>query len=183
MRVKQALFLLMLMSPVAHAGHQQKKGEDFTGKVVSVLDGDTIDVLTMTGQKPKRVRLAQIDAPEKKQPWGQRAKEALSDKIAGADVSVHCHNTDRYGRCVGDVLLQKRDINREMVAEGHAWVYRQYAKDQTLFQVEAKAQKEQLGLWKLPTNERLEPWAWRSEQREAATKAKLLRAEQKARAG
>lgn len=81
-----------------------------------VTDGDTITVLV--AQRPVKVRLAEIDAPERGQPWGAQAKKALSDKIFGQVVEVRVVDTDRYGRTVGHVHLKGRDINREMVQEG-----------------------------------------------------------------
>jgi endonuclease YncB( thermonuclease family) len=93
--------------------------ESLSGKVVGVTDGDTITVLV--GQSPVKVRLAEIDTPENGQPWGTRAKQALSDKVFGEVVEVRVVDTDRYGRTVGRVYRGGRDINREMVREGHAW--------------------------------------------------------------
>ena len=68
---------------------------------------------------------------------------------------------DRYGRTVGKVYLEDLDINAELVRYGHAWVYRRYAKDKTLFDLEAEARENQLGLWTLPEEQRIPPWEWR----------------------
>jgi endonuclease YncB( thermonuclease family) len=134
------------------------------GKVVSVSDGDTIKILTQN-KKQIKIRFAQIDTPEKKQPWGKKAKTALSEKIAGKKVQVEIETTDRYGRKVGTVWYSGRDINREMVREGHAWVYRRYVRDQSLFDDETYAQSNNLGLWSLPESQRQEPWEWRKSKR------------------
>ncbi|MFH1809059.1 MAG: thermonuclease family protein [Pseudomonadota bacterium] len=131
-----------------------------SGRVVGVSDGDTITVLA-EGRRPVRVRLAEIDTPESRQPWGKRAKQALSHKVFDQQVVVEVLDVDRYGRSVGRVRLGKRDINREMVSEGHAWVYRDYLRDRSLLDVEAEAREARRGLWSLGESDRLEPWLWR----------------------
>ena len=146
--------LLLLAAPLA------ARAETLTGKVVSVADGDTITILV--DSERVKVRLAEIDAPERGQPWGKRAKQALTEKVAGHVVQVETKFNDRYGRRVGHVAYSGRDINRELVREGHAWVYRQWMRDQTLLDDEAHARDQRLGLWKLPENERIPPWQWRA---------------------
>ena len=148
-----AVFALLAAPPAARA-------ETLTGKVVSVADGDTITVL-VDSQRVK-VRLAEIDAPERGQPWGRRAKQALIEKLAGHVVQVETKWSDRYGRRVGHVRYSGRDINREMVREGHAWVYRQWMRDTTLLDDEAHARAAHAGLWALPEPERTPPWQWRA---------------------
>lgn len=135
-----------------------------TGRVVGVTDGDTLTVLG-DGHRPVKVRLAEIDTPESRQPWGKRAKQALSQKVFGKDVEVEVLDIDRYGRRVGRVRLGERDINREMVAEGHAWVYREYLRDRSLLDVEAAARAAGRGLWGLPESDRQEPSRWRRQHR------------------
>ena len=120
---------------------------------------NTLRILYRDGQL--KVRLAEIDTPERKQPWGTRAKQALSDKVFGKVVGVVEIDRDRYGRIVGRIYLDDRDINREMVAEGHAWVYRKYMRDKTLLGDEAEASNAELGLWSLPEAQTLSPWEWR----------------------
>ena len=139
-------------------------GYTIEGKVVAITDGDTIKVKT-SRNKVEKIRLAQIDTPEKKQPWGQKAKQALSNKIFGKQVKVDIVTTDRYGRLVGTVWYVGDDINRAMVREGHAWVYRKYAKDKSLFDDESYARSMGLGLWSLPDNQRQAPWKWRKDKR------------------
>ena len=135
----------------------------FTGKVVSIADGDTITVLT--DNKQTKVRLAEIDTPEKNQPYGRKAKKALSDFIFGKTVRIEVDTIDRYGRTVGKIFLDNLNINKEMVKAGHAWVYVKYAKDKTLFELEKSAKENQLGLWALPEEERIPPWQWRKNKR------------------
>ena len=145
--------------------------ENLTGKVVSITDGDTATVLT--NNKQTKVRLAEIDTPEKNQPYGQKAKKALSDFIFNKSVEVEVITIDRYGRTVGKIFLDNRNINREMVRAGHAWVYTQYAKDKTLFVLEKEARENQLGLWALPKEQRIAPWQWRRGKRNAEKETKL----------
>lgn len=131
--------------------------ERLEGLVVGIADGDTLTLLV--GQTPHRIRLAEIDTPEAGQDWGSRARQALSSKVFRQHVTVVVTDTDRYGRLVGKVLLGARDINREMVREGHAWAYRKYLVDRSLLDDEAAARASGLGLWGL--NDPIPPWDFR----------------------
>jgi micrococcal nuclease len=131
----------------------------YTGKVIKVVDGDTIDIFYHG--EPVRVRLSEIDTPERAQPWYRRAKDALAGKVAAKVVEVQEVDWDRYGRLVGKVWLDGADVNRKMVAEGHAWVYRKYMEDESLLDDEAAARAAGLGLWSLPEAQRMPPWEWR----------------------
>jgi endonuclease YncB( thermonuclease family) len=111
------LCLLLLVIPIS------VEAETLTGRVVGVTDGDTIMVLVE--ERTIKVRLAEIDTPERGQPWASRAKQALSDEVFQENVEVRVVTTDRYGRTVGHVWIGDRHINREMIRQGHAWVYRQ----------------------------------------------------------
>jgi micrococcal nuclease len=106
------LLALLLVLPLS------AEAETLTGKVVGVTDGDTITVLV--AERSVKVRLAEIDTPERGQPWAKRAKQALSDMVFGHEVEIRVVTVDRYGRTVGHVWLADRHINREMVSEGHA---------------------------------------------------------------
>ena len=144
----------------------------FDAEVVAVADGDTVTVLRQTAAGPRqvRVRLTEIDAPERRQPWGARARQALADKVFRQMVRVAAEGEDRYGRLLarlsvadGDTL-SGRDINREMVREGHAWVYRRYATENWLPD-EAAARDSGLGLWSLGVGASVPPWEWRRGER------------------
>ena len=102
--------------------------DTLTGKVVKVADGDTVTVL-IEGNKQERVRLAGIDAPERKQAYGKKSKTFLSDRVAGQRVSVTYEKKDRYGRIVGVVWLDDKDINLEVINAGLAWHYKQYQRE------------------------------------------------------
>ena len=130
-----------------------------SGKVVSIADGDTLTIVD-SDKKQHRIRLAEIDAPEHGQPWGNRAKEALADKVFGKEVDIEVVDADRYHRLVGRVHLEDgRDINREMVRQGHAWVYRRYLRHASLLDDEEAARDAKRELWSLPNP--IPPWEWR----------------------
>ena len=136
---------------------------DLSGKVVGVSDGDTLTLLVPDGAsfKQVKIRLGQIDTPESGQPYGQRAKQALSDLAFGKEARVVVQDTDRYGRTVGRVYVGSVDVNAELVKQGAAWVYRQYLKEQSLLALESEAKAAKRGLWGLPEAERMPPWEWR----------------------
>src|SRR5215510_5776298 len=97
---------------------------DYSGPVVSVLDGDTIEVLHNT--HPERVRLSGIDCPEKGQAYGNRAKQAASALVFGKDVILQTHGQDKYGRTLADVMLRNgTHVNHLLVKDGWCWWYRQ----------------------------------------------------------
>lgn len=132
-------------------------------QVVGVADGDTVTLLIERpgGPAQVRLRLTEIDTPERAQPWGARARQALAGKLFRRQVRVASEGEDRYGRLLGRVYLDGRDINREMVREGHAWVYRRYSSDIWLLEDERLARENGAGLWSLPESQRVPPWEWR----------------------
>ena len=95
-------------------------GVEIQGQVSSITDGDTLRINNITGISDI-IRLYGIDAPERDQPYGTEATKALSSKVADAKVRIVVQDTDDYGRQVGTVYLDHRNINLEMVAQGHAW--------------------------------------------------------------
>lgn len=115
------LFLLAL----AFVG--QASAEFFIGTVSSVHDGDTITLQTETATK--KIRLAGIDAPEIKQPYGFESRDALRQDILSQQVTVDTNKTDKYGRSVGKIMLNGEDINLKQVSRGMAWVYTDYIKE------------------------------------------------------
>ncbi|MDZ4753338.1 MAG: thermonuclease family protein [Phycisphaerae bacterium] len=130
-----------------------------TAKVVGISDGDTLTVLDAANVQTN-IRLNGIDAPEAKQDFGSRAKEALSGKVFGRELRLVKRDVDRYGRTVADVYVGERLINRELVAEGFAWHYVKYAPhDKELAAAEASAREQKLGLWADPAP--IAPWDFR----------------------
>ena len=119
------------------------------GKIVAIADGDTLTILTPDKQQVK-VRLAEIDTPARGQPYANKAKQALAEIVFGKTVAVLPLDTDRYGRTVGRVYIDGLDVNEEMVRRGHAWVYREYVRDQSLFTLEDQAREARVGIWALP---------------------------------
>jgi endonuclease YncB( thermonuclease family) len=144
--------------------------EEYTGKVVGITDGDTLTLLTPEKRQVK-VRLAEIDTPERNQPYGTRARQALSDLAFGREARVVVVDHDRYGRVVGRVYVDSTDVNAALVRQGAAWVYRDFARDRTLFALEDEARKAKRGLWKLPEAQRTPPWEWRQASRAAKPRA------------
>ena len=138
----------------------------FDAPVMAVADGDTVTVLRQTaaGLRQVRIRLTEIDAPERGQPWSARARQALADKVFGQTVRVLASGEDRYGRLLARLQIDGRDVNREMVREGHAWVYRRYATENWLPD-EAAARESSLGLWSLSVGASVPPWEWRRGER------------------
>ncbi|MEY4526599.1 MAG: Micrococcal nuclease [Nitrospirota bacterium] len=133
----------------------------YTGQVVSVLDGDTIEVLH--SNKPERIRLNGIDCPEKGQAYGQKAKQAASALIFGKEVTLHTHGKDKYRRTIADVILPDgTKVNQELVKHGWCWWYQKYApKDVVLEGLEIEAREKRKGLWAEPYP--VPPWEWRKQ--------------------
>jgi endonuclease YncB( thermonuclease family) len=123
---------IVLLSPVLGLA------ADFTGRVVGIIDGDTIEVLH--GHHAECIRLSGIDCPEKGQAYGKRAKQAASALAFGKEVTVQTHGHDKYKRALADVrLLDGTHVNHTMVKGGWCWWYRKYAaKDTVLEQVETE---------------------------------------------
>ena len=134
------------------------------GRIVGISDGDTVTLLDANKQQYK-IRLTGIDAPEKKMPFGQRSKEHLSDLIFSKDVQVETEKLDRYGRTLGKILFDRKDINLAMVNAGLAWHYKKYqqeqsASDRLLYSyAEEQARLRCIGLWHDTTP--TPPWDWR----------------------
>lgn len=143
---------------------QSASAEVLLGRVVGVTDGDTVTVLN-PDNRPVKVRLAGIDAPERKQAFGQRSKDTLAQWVAGQSVTVSYDKTDRYGRVVGKIEVDGQDINRAMLSSGMAWFYRKYAHeltavDRVLYEAaETTAKEKRLGLWVDAAP--IPPWDWR----------------------
>ena len=132
--------------------------EQFRGKVVSVHDGDTLTLLHGKGKKTK-IRLEGIDAPEIGQPFGDASRQALDDLVFGRVVTIVPVTVDRYGRTIGRVLIDRFDVNFEMVRSGLAWWYEHYSDEAALGQAQRYARARHWGLWQdaHPTP----PWVWR----------------------
>ena len=131
------------------------------GKVVKVVDGDTLHVYSNKGTY--KIRLSGIDAPERGQAYGKRAKEHLEFLVAGKQVIAIVESKDRYGRYVASVKVQSKDVCAEMLTAGYAWHYKQYDNNKYYAELQREAKKAKRGLWldKKPQA----PWEYRKEQR------------------
>jgi endonuclease YncB( thermonuclease family) len=135
---------------------------EFTGKVVSDADGDTLMVLL--NREQVRVRLANIDAPERKQPFGTRSRKSLNDLCHGKPAAVRDEGQDRYGRTIGTVNYAGIDANAEQVHRGMAWVYDRYAlPDSPLYALQEQARADPSELW--ADTQPVPPWEWRAYRR------------------
>ncbi|MCQ8895426.1 thermonuclease family protein [Limnobacter humi] len=158
---------------------QADKGTVYEGRVVRVADGDTLSVVDTHGAQHK-IRLFAVDAPELKQAHGIQSQGWLADQVLNETVKVKVMDRDRYGREVGTLFKVTEpcdnplcpgdiDLNLQLVQEGHAWWYRDYAKHQTredrqrYNRAEDDAREQHLGLWARPNPQ--EPWTWRAEHR------------------
>lgn len=155
------LQILILTSPVY-------AGRTIEGMVKAVYDGDTL-LLTTREESRLKVRLYGIDAPETRkpdkpgQPYGDVSKRTLMYKIMGRRVTAEIMDIDQYKRAVAVIRYQGKDINREMVAEGMAWAYRQYlhgAYESDYIGSEAQARSRRAGLWRESNPQ--PPWEFRN---------------------
>lgn len=139
-----ALLLWLLAGPCLSA--------ELTGRVVWVVDGDTVHVQDSGGERHK-IRLAGINAPEKGKPFSIAAKDQLMALVLGKAVSVYWDKVDKYDRIVGKLVADGRDINLAMVRTGYALWYRRFAHEQNpvdrmLYEgAEQMARRTRLGIW------------------------------------
>jgi endonuclease YncB( thermonuclease family) len=133
-------------------------------RVVGVHDGDTVTCLDENNQQQK-IRLAEMDAPEIGQDFGQVARDALADQVFGKTVEVRDEGKDRYGRWIGHLSVNGVDVNRQMIATGNAWHYAAYSKDQSLAALQDQARAQRLGLWAQP--DPIPPWEFRATKKAA----------------
>ena len=137
--------------------------DSLKGKVISITDGDTLTVLD-SEYSQYIIRLAAIDAPERRQAFGNKAKQYLADLCFSKTAEINVVDNDRYGRLVGFVKCDKKSANELLIENGFAWVYRKYAKGyEYLYEHESKAKSNKVGLWvdlyPIP------PWEYRKSKR------------------
>ncbi|MGC2048432.1 MAG: thermonuclease family protein [Gallionella sp.] len=149
------IILLVLLSVsaivAAHAGQ-------FTARVISVIDGDTVMVMR-NGGPPFKVRLADIDAPEKGQPDGIASRKSLSELVLHKQVSLNTQAVDIYGRLVAQLAVDGKSINEEQVRRGMAWERSNYHSNKVYVALQNEAQQARRGLW--AGAEIMEPAQWR----------------------
>jgi micrococcal nuclease len=139
--------------------------EEFTGKVIGVTDGDTIKVLV--NKESITIRLEGIDAPESKQSFGNKSKQALSDIVFGKEVTIRKTGDDRYGRTLGVVMVGDLDANSKMIEDGWAWHFKKYNDEERLAKLETEAREAMRGLW--ADDNPLAPWEYRARQKKPET--------------
>lgn len=149
MKVLLTTLLLGFASPV------------FAHKVIGIADGDTLTLLV--DNKPLKVRLANIDAPEKAQPFGNRSRQSLAELCFGEDATYETQDIDRYGRSVAVVTCGDVEVNKTQVERGMAWVYSKYNKDPALPDLQDKAREERRGIWS--DHSPIPPWEFRRSKR------------------
>lgn len=144
------------------------EADTLAGRVVGVSDGDTVTVLDATNTQWK-IRLMGIDAPEKKQAFGNRSKQSLAALVFNRQVQVEYSKKDKYGRTVGKILVGGVDANLEQIKAGMAWHYKKYQNEQpetdraVYADAEQKARIAKRGLWQ--DVEPTPPWDWRKQQK------------------
>ncbi len=139
MKFKTLVILVLFATLSANA-------QTIYGKVINIADGDTLTILTEQKEQVK-IRLASIDAPEKKQDFGNVSRKSLSDMCFGVNAEIKVQDTDRYGRKVGVVYCNDIEANLMQVERGLAWVYTKYAKEKKYFDAESRAKSKKLGIW------------------------------------
>lgn len=143
---------------------------ELVGRVVSITDGDTLTLLDGNHVQHK-IRLSGIDAPERRQAFGNRSTQALGALAHAKPAVAHCPKKDRYGRWICVVEVAGRDVGLAIVEQGLAWWYRKYAREQSSAdrlayeRAEMEARSARRGLWS-DSSEPVAPWDWRRAKRE-----------------
>lgn len=141
-----------------------KPGNEISGTVVSIADGDSFTIVDQTDQRLV-IRLQGIDAPEKDQISGKDAKRALERMISKQDIVVLVDKKDQFKRFVGIAKIGETDVGLEMIKQGYAWHFKRYQKEQSkanrdlYANAEITARSNQLGLWRDP--DPTPPWEFR----------------------
>ena len=150
--------VLLCISGLAHS-------EEFTAKIIAVLDGDTVLVRRENGLV--KIRLAEIDAPEKAQTFGETSKRSLSGMVLGKQVKVISQAVDQYGRLVAHLSVDGLDVNAEQIRRGMAWEYSNFHSNQTLIALQNESRQASRGLW--AQSNPTPPWEWRKQHPSSGT--------------
>ncbi|MEE9350814.1 MAG: thermonuclease family protein, partial [Thiotrichaceae bacterium] len=136
-----------------------------SGKVISIIDGDTLTVLDTHNKEKHKIRLEGVDAPEPRQPFAKKAKKYLSALVKNKTVCINWHKQDKFGRKIAKILIDGVDINYKMVNKGLAWHYKVDEKEQSIEDrkkfsaAQTDARLAVIGLWSEP--DPIAPWKWR----------------------
>ena len=157
---RTGLIVLFLLSQdvLPHSIDSNSTKDTIYGKVVGIADGDTFTLL-LESKSTIKIRLASIDCPERKQPYSAVATKFISDAIFSRQVKVIVDSKDRYGRSIGWVYYDGKNLNEELLKAGLAWHFRRYSKDEKLQALEDQARVKNVGLWK--DKNAIPPWDWR----------------------
>lgn len=131
----------------------------FTARIIAVLDGDTV-LIRRDGDLIK-IRLADIDAPEHAQAFGEASKQSLSGMVQGKQVNVVSRAIDQYGRMVAYLSIDGMDVNNEQIKRGMAWEYSSFHRNHALRSMQSEARSSRLGLWS--QGKPIAPWIWRKQ--------------------
>lgn len=142
--------VLLCISGLAHS-------EEFTARIIAVLDGDTVLIKRASGLL--KIRLAEIDAPEKAQTFGGTSRHSLSDMVMGKQVKFASQTMDQYGRMVAHLNVDGLDVNAEQIRRGMAWEYSNFHSNKALIALQNEARQAPRGLW--AQSDPTPPWEWR----------------------
>ena len=129
----------------------------FAEEITYFYDGDTVKI--KDGSYEYKLRITDIDAPERNQTYGKKSRRALMDFCAEANIYVAISGTDKYGRKLGKLLCNQQDVSKHMVKYGHAWFNNRYSMDYSLALLQDEARKNKIGLWQ--SQQQTPPWVWR----------------------
>jgi len=171
-RLVAAALVSLPASAAACGGRSQADPRaPFSGRVVGVLDGDSL--LVLRDGRQVTVRLHGVDAPEGGQAYGNVARRALSNLAFGKSVDVQVRDVDRYERLVSRVSVDGTDVGLELVRGGFAWHYTRYLKDRDYAAAQQEARAERRGLWQ--DRDPVAPWDWRADPKNARTRPRPRR--------
>jgi endonuclease YncB( thermonuclease family) len=129
----------------------------FAAEITYFYDGDTVKIKDQAYEY--KLRITDIDAPERNQAYGKKSRRALMDFCAEANIYVAISGYDKYGRKLGKLLCNQQDVSIHMVKYGHAWFNNRFSMDYSLALLEDEARKYKLGLWN--AEQQTPPWVWR----------------------
>lgn len=157
------LFILLLIFGCENKPSKIDYPNEFIAKVIGVKDGDTIEVLY--NKQPIVIRFEHIDCPEKKQPFGKKAKQFVSDNVFGKKVKIISKGkTDRWKRLIAVIEMENgNNLNKMLVENGLAMHFKKYSKDKSYDGIEQIAKRKKIGIWS--QKDVTEPWNYRKNKR------------------
>ena len=129
----------------------------FASEITYFYDGDTVKIVDAGFEY--KLRITDIDAPERNQAYGKKSRRALMLLCSGGNIYAAISVTDKYGRKLGKLRCNNQDVSTYMIQNGHAWFYDRYSMDGSLLYQQQQARANQLGLWE--SKKPVQPWVWR----------------------